>query len=105
MDLRRFTLGHGGALHRREGSVPRAWSAVLVAIVLTLLAVGFLVVIRTVRGVVGKRDTEVEPELHAQDTADSVPIDETMSRAEWLADSEVAVTSRTPDPLNQRIGS
>lgn len=105
MDLCRFTLGHGGALHGREGNVPRAWSVVLVAIVLTLLAYGVLAVIRTVRGVVGKRDTEVEPELHTQDTADSASVDETMSRAEWLADSEVAVTSHTPDPLNQRIGS
>jgi hypothetical protein len=27
------------------------------------------------------------------------PVEEEMSRAEWLADVEEAVTSRTPDPL------
>lgn len=31
---------------------------------------------------------------------DDEPIEEHMSRAEWLADIEVAVTSRTPDPLD-----
>ncbi len=31
-----------------------------------------------------------------------MPIEEAMSRAEWLAPIEEAITSRTPDPLAER---
>lgn len=34
--------------------------------------------------------------------ARDVPIEETMSRAEWLAPIEEAITNRTPDPLAER---
>lgn len=36
---------------------------------------------------------------------DDEPIEEHMSRAEWLADIEVAVTYRTPDPLDHSSGN
>lgn len=35
-------------------------------------------------------------------SAHDVPVEEKMSRAEWLAPIEEAITSRTPDPLAER---
>lgn len=48
--------------------------------------------------------SRVDATLSSTEKRDEPPleVDEGMSRADWLADVEVAVTSHTPDPLTRQ---
>ncbi len=53
---------------------------------------------RTFTGLRGRSAKSSHPPLNDMSNLDE-PMEEHMSRAEWLADVEEAVTPRTPDPL------